>query len=283
MPIIDARGTPTRYEVEGQGPPLLWLSPGGFDGALDNWRSMGRYRGLRLVDELSRDHRCILFDKRESGASGGAVERLSWSCYADQALGLLDHLQLRRAHLIGGCVGCSVALEIAVRAPDRVASLVLFQPAGGPRYRLKQQERLARHAAFAREQGLSAVVEVAAQHDQGFASDPRVGPWVTLIRNDTQFAETFADRDVDGYVSLVLAMARTMFDRDTVPGPDADALLQLVVPTLVIPGADTSHAPSAAHYLHECIHGSDLWSAAPSEQSSGAAERIASFLRATDV
>lgn len=37
MPTATVDGIPTRYEVSGDGPPLLMFSPGGFDSTLDNW------------------------------------------------------------------------------------------------------------------------------------------------------------------------------------------------------------------------------------------------------
>lgn len=279
MPVVDIHGIRTHFEIVGEGPPLLLFSPGGFDGALTNWSTLGRYRGLGLVDHLSRDHRCILFDKRESGRSGGRVERLGWQDYAVQGLGLLDHLEVERAHLMGGCVGCSVAVALAVRAPERVASLVLFQPAGGPRYRLKQQGRLVRHLAHVAEAGLAGVVALARQHDQGFAQDPRVGPWVSVLRRDEDFASAYTAQDPERYQMVVASLSRTLFDRDTVPGAEPEDLLQLDLPALVIPGEDTSHATSAAHYLHECLASSSYWDIPTSEQTGETVPpRMAAFL-----
>lgn len=279
MPVVDIDGISTRYETVGEGPPLLLFSPGGFDGTLTNWSTMGRYRELALVDHLSRAHRCILFDKRESGRSGGRVEHLGWQDYAVQGLGLLDHLDIDRAHLMGGCVGCSIAVALAVQAPERVASLVLFQPAGGPHYRLKQQARFARHLSHVAEVGLGEVVALARQHDEGFAQDPRVGPWVSVLRRDEEFASAYTALDPDRYQALVAGLSRTMFDRDTVPGAEPEDLMQLNVPALVVPGADTSHAPSAAQYLHECLASSSYWGVPVSEQTGQTVPpRIAAFL-----
>lgn len=279
MPVVAIDGIPTHYETVGEGPPLLLFSPGGFDGALTNWSTMGRYRDLGLVDHLSRSYRCILFDKRESGQSGGRVEHLGWQDYAAQGLGLLDHLGIERAHLMGGCVGCSVAVALAVQAPARAASLVLFQPAGGPQYRLKQQARFVGHLAHLAASGLEGVVDLAMQHDQGFAQDPRVGPWVSVLRRDQDFASDYRKQDPNRYELLVAAMSRTMFDRDTVPGAEPEDLLQLDVPALIIPGADTSHAPSAAHYLYECIANSRYHDIPVAEQTARTvAPRITAFL-----
>lgn len=78
---------------------------------------------------------------------------------------------------MGGCVGCSVALTFAAEYPGAAASMVLYSPAGGPRYRVRQQERFARHLAYALEHGPSGVAALARDTGAGFTEDPRVGPW----------------------------------------------------------------------------------------------------------
>src|SRR6266511_5435947 len=132
-------GITTRYEVFGSGPPLLLLSPGGFNATIENWTSFGIYQRLHLLEHLRGRYTCIAFDKRESGQSGGRVERITWADYAAQGLGLLDELGIERAHLLGGCIGCSIAATLAVADPERVSSMVLYSPAGGPRYRRSEE------------------------------------------------------------------------------------------------------------------------------------------------
>ncbi len=53
MPTAVADGIRTRYEVTGDGPPLLMFSPGGFDSTLESWRTVGIYKRLNLLDHLS--------------------------------------------------------------------------------------------------------------------------------------------------------------------------------------------------------------------------------------
>src|SRR2546429_6823990 len=101
------------------------FSPGGFNATVENWSTFGIYARLNLLDHLRARYTCIVFDKRESGRSGGRVEGLTWDGYAAQGLGLLDELGIERAHLIGGCVGCSIAVVLAVGHPERVSSMVL--------------------------------------------------------------------------------------------------------------------------------------------------------------
>ena len=267
MPTVVAEGIRTRYETTGDGPPLLMFSPGGFDSTLEAWRTVGIYRRLDLLEHLSARYTCITFDRRESGQSGGRVERLSWGSYVAQATGLLDALGVERAHLMGGCVGCSAAIALAVAAPERVASLVLFSPAGGVKYRLKQHARFATHLAFVEEHGLGGVDDLVRGSDKGFTADPRVGPWNSLIRTEDGFAERYAAGDPARYAVVVSGLVRTMYDRDTVPGAEPEDLLQLEVPALVVPGQDESHAPSAARYLQECLPQVQYWDVPVAEQT----------------
>jgi pimeloyl-ACP methyl ester carboxylesterase len=277
--VID--GITTRYEVAGSGPPLLMFSPGGFNATLDNWRSQGVYRRLNLLDHLTTRYTCVTFDRRESGLSGGRVQRLGWGDYVAQGRGLLAHLGLTRAHLLGGCAGCSVATTFAVRHPEAVPGMVLYWPAGGARYRLAQHARLARHLAYVAEHGLAGVVALADSDDKTFTEDPRVGPWATVIRRDRAFARAYAGWDPDRYAVVVSGMARLLFDRDTVPGPEPEDLMRLDIPALVVPGQDASHATSAARYLQECLPRAEYWDVPVAEQTEHTAPaRVLDFLDA---
>jgi pimeloyl-ACP methyl ester carboxylesterase len=279
LPTAETDGIRTRYEVTGSGAPLLLYSPGGFDSKLENWDTLGIYQRTKLLARLRERYACIAFDRRESGHSGGRLQRIGWADYVAQGIGLLDHLGIERAHLMGGCVGCSSVLALAVARPDRVGGLVLYSPAGGVHYRMRQHARFATHATFVEQHGLSGVVELARSHTDGFTKDPRVGPWVTVIRTDERFARAYAEHDRDDYLVLVRGIARLQFDRDTVPGPEPEDLLRLDVPALVVPGQDTSHATSAARYLQECLPRAEYWDVPVSEQTERTAPaRVLDFL-----
>jgi pimeloyl-ACP methyl ester carboxylesterase len=281
MPFTDVDGITTRYEISGSGPPLLMFSPGGFNATLDNWTSFGIYERLDLLANLQQRYTCIAFDRREAGLSGGRVERVTWGDYAAQGAGLLDHLELDRAHLIGGCIGCSIAAAFAVAHPERTASIVLYSPAGGPRYRMTQHARFAEHLAYAEEQGLVAVAALALSGEQTFSQDPRIGPWATVIRTDPSFAAAYEQLDAVRYAEIVDDLARTLFDRDTVPGAEPEELMQLEIPSLVVPGQDASHATSAARYLEECLPRSEYWDVPVPEQTAETAPaRVLAFLDA---
>jgi pimeloyl-ACP methyl ester carboxylesterase len=270
MPATTIDGIETYYEVRGAGPPLLLFSPGGFNATIENWSTFGIYARLGLLERLAGHFTCIAFDKRESGRSSGRIERLTWEHYALQGAGLLDHLEIDRARAMGGCIGCSIALAFAVTYPQRTDRLVLYSPAGGPRYRITQHARFDQHETFVRQHGLQALVELARTSDDTFAQDPRLGPWSSAVTSHL---------DVDEYLAIVADTGRGLFDRDTVPGPEPEALMALDIPALVVPGHDPSHATSAARYLEECLSGSEYWDVMPEDQTAdNAPARLLAFL-----
>jgi pimeloyl-ACP methyl ester carboxylesterase len=279
VPTAVADGITTRYEVTGDGPPLLMFSPGGFDSTLESWRTVGLYKSLNLLGHLPQRYTCITFDRRESGRSGGRLERISWADYVRQGIGLLDALGIDSAHLMGGCVGCSAVAAIGVAHPDRVRSMVLFSPAGGVKYRMKQHSRFEQHLAYVDEHGTAAVVALARESGATFTKDPRVGPWNSVLRTDDAFAEAYAAVPAVRYRTIVAGLVRLLFDRDTVPGPEPEDLLTCDLPALVVPGQDESHAPSAARYLQECLPGAQYWDVPVVEQTEETAPaRILEFL-----
>jgi pimeloyl-ACP methyl ester carboxylesterase len=283
MPFVTIDGIPTRYETLGDGPPLLMFSPGGFDATLDKWSSLGIYARTRPLDHLSKHYTCIVFDRRETGQSGGRVERVTWASYVAQGLGLLDHLGIARAHLMGGCMGCCPVMAFGVMHPQRVKSMVLYWPVGGARYRISSQQRFAQHLGFVQQHGLGAVAELVASDGKPFNADPRGGPWASVLRHDSAFTADFAAQDVERYKLIVAGMSRTLIDRDTAPGAEPEDLLGLDIPALIVPGSDASHATSAARYLQECLARSTYWDAAVPDQTEAAtAEQLLQFLNAAE-
>ena len=281
MPSTIIDGINTRYEVVGSGAPLLMFSPGGFDATLDKWATLGVYARTKMLDHLSTKYQCIIFDRRESGQSGGRVERVTWNDYARQGRGLLDYLGIARTHLLGGCMGCSPVAAFAVAFPNMVSSLVLFWPVGGPKYRMSSHQRIAEHLAFVYQNGLDAVVSLVQKDGKPFGADPRGGPWASVIKHDAAFAEHYRTLNVDDYKHVVVGLGRTLFDRDTAPGAEPEDLMRSAVRALIVPGRDASHATSAARYLEECLPRAEYWDVAVEDQTEATVPaRLLSFLDA---
>jgi len=275
--LID--GIKTNYEVIGDGPPLLMYAPAGFDATLDKWKTQGVYARIKLLDHLPKKHTCIVFDRRETGQSGGRVERITWAHYVAQGKGLLEHLKFKRAHLMGGCMGCCPVVAFGVAHPEMVMSMVLYWPVGGAKYRISTHKRFADHLAYVEQRGLAGVVSLVMQEGKAFNAEPRGGPWASVIRSDRAFADAYAKLDTGKYTQLVAEMCRTLFDRDTSPGAEPEDLLRCEIPALVVPGRDASHATSAARYLEECLPKAEYWDVLPEAQTEQtAAARLLEFL-----
>jgi pimeloyl-ACP methyl ester carboxylesterase len=275
--IID--GITTRYEVLGSGPPLLMYAPGGFNAVVEAWSTLGVYARLKLIDHLPSRYTCILFDRRECGRSGGRVERVTWAHYVAQGKGLLDHLGVERAHVMGGCMGCCPVTAFAVAHPRAVLSVVLYWPVGGARYRISSHQRFAEHLAFVQQHGLEGVAALVASEGKPFGADPRGGPWASVIKADAAFAAAYAEQTVESYKLMVVGMARSLFDRDTAPGAEPEDLLRLDVPALIVPGRDAAHATSAARYLEECLPRAQYWDVPVAEQTEATVPaRVLEFL-----
>lgn len=279
MPFVTIDGIATRYETIGCGEPLLMFAPGGFNAVIETWSTQSIYATIKLLDHLPKKYTCIVFDRRECGQSGGRVEAITWGHYVAQAKGLLEHLGIERAHMLGGCMGCCPVATFGVMHSQMVRSMVLWWPVGGARYRISSHKRFNEHLAFAKQNGLEAVVDLVRKDGKPFGAEPRGGPWASVIKHDRAFAEEYAKQDIRTYRVAVAGMMRNLFDRDTAPGAEPEDLLKLEIPALVIPGQDASHATSAARYLQECLEQSDYWDVPVTEQrEDNSAQRIMAFL-----
>ena len=279
MPEALIDGLRTRYEVVGEGPPILMYAPGGFDATIEKWSTLGVYARVKLLEHLPKKYKCIVFDRRECGRSAGRVEHFTWAHYARQGKLLLEHLGISRAHVMGGCMGCSCVMAFAVAYPATTLSMLLWWPVGGAKYRIKAHERFATHLAFVKEAGLRGVVSHVQKEGKAFNADPRGGPWASPLRIDRAFAEGYAKQDANSYRGLVERICRGLFDRDTSPGAEPEQLFRLDIPALIVPGRDESHTASAARYLEECLPRAQYWDVPPDQQAeSNAPGRLLDFL-----
>ena len=118
-----------RYQEVGSGFPLLATPGGGLNSKLSNWQTAV----ISVMEEFKNDFRCITMDQRNAigGESTGPIPvNDPWGAFADDQLGLLDHLGIRQFAFFGNCIGGSFALKLMERAPDRVVAGVLSQPIG---------------------------------------------------------------------------------------------------------------------------------------------------------
>src|SRR6266566_9526459 len=118
-----------RYQEVGTGFPLLATPGGGLNSRMSNWANAV----INVMEEFKSDFRIIAMDQRNAtgGESTGPITVDDpWGAFADDQLGLMDHLGIRQFFFFGNCIGGSFALKLMERAPDRVVAGVLSQPIG---------------------------------------------------------------------------------------------------------------------------------------------------------
>ena len=118
-----------RYQEVGSGFPILVTPGGGLNSCINNWSTAV----INAMEEFQADFRCITMDQRNAtdGESIGPIPVDDpWDAFADDQLGLLDHLGIHQFFFFGNCIGGSFALKLMQRAPDRVLAGVLSQPIG---------------------------------------------------------------------------------------------------------------------------------------------------------
>ena len=121
MEHAKANGVELQYEVVGSGETMLLIHGAHLADAL---------QPLVAEPALERFQR-LRYHRRGLGGSTYPVDAgpTSVAVQAKDAVGLLDHLGVDRAHLVGHSLGGAIALEVAAQYPTRVASLVLLEPA----------------------------------------------------------------------------------------------------------------------------------------------------------
>src|SRR4249919_359497 len=118
-----------RYTEIGTGFPLLATPGGGLNSRVANWPNAV----INIMEEFKSDFRVITMDQRNAtnGESTGPIPVDDpWGAFADDQLGLMDHLGIRQFFFFGNCIGGPFAMKLMERAPQRIAAALLSQPVG---------------------------------------------------------------------------------------------------------------------------------------------------------
>jgi pimeloyl-ACP methyl ester carboxylesterase len=118
------------FEEAGSGFPLLLIPGGGLNSTISFFT---RGAPFNPIEEFKAEYRCITSDLRNAngGQSSGPLEiDRPWDAYADDQLGLMDHLGIEKFVVMGFCVGGPFIWNLLRRAPDRIVAAVLAQPSG---------------------------------------------------------------------------------------------------------------------------------------------------------
>ena len=129
MPFYERGDVRIRFEEAGSGFPLLVTPGGGLNSRVSNWPT-AVFNSMEIFKD---EFRCITMDQRNAngGKSTGPIPAADpWGAFADDQLGLMDHLGIRQFLFMGYCIGGCFALKLMERAPERVVAGVLVQTVG---------------------------------------------------------------------------------------------------------------------------------------------------------
>lgn len=209
MPVVHLDGVAIHFETAGdrRRPCLLLLNSLGTDGSM--WDAQ--------ADALASSHFVVRYDTRGHGRSSSPPGPHTVAQLGGDALALLDHLDIERAHVCGLSMGGVTAQWLAAHAPHRVLKLVLANTAAKVGTRDGWMDR----AAAVRSAGLATIAESSASR------------WFTAswAAANAAIAAGMADKlrrqDAEGYAACCEALAMADLRAD---------VSRIGAPTLVIAG-----------------------------------------------
>ena len=119
--FVEVKGIKLCYDVHGNGEPVILLH--GFSDRKEHWRAQ--------VGDLSNHFKVIRLDNRGAGKSDRPDGEYSMEVYASDVAGLIDNLEIGRAHIIGHSMGGMIAQNFAILYPKKVNKLILLNTLPG--------------------------------------------------------------------------------------------------------------------------------------------------------
>jgi pimeloyl-ACP methyl ester carboxylesterase len=114
--LANVNGLEMYYEVHGNGKPIVLLHGSYMNIAL-NWS--------KVIPLLAKDRKVIVAEMQGHGRTRDVSRELTYEGMADDVSGLLEHLDIDSADILGYSMGGGVAFQVAVRHPEQVRRLVV--------------------------------------------------------------------------------------------------------------------------------------------------------------
>ena len=257
----EVRGARIAYEQSGEGPDLIWghgLSQTRADESV-----------LALVDFDRLPARVTRYDARGHGESETTpdLDGYSWAELAADQLALADALGIDRYVAAGASMGCGTAIHVAVRAPERVARLVLVIPPTAWETRAAQADLWAQSATVIETEGVEVMIEARAAlaPPDPFLDDPSY--------RDRSAAAT-RRWDPARLAHVMRGAARADF-------PSREQIAGISVPTLILAWTgDPVHPTATADELSRLLPHAERHDATTHAELSTWTNRIARFVSA---
>ncbi len=252
MPFIDFEGCDIFYDEWGTGTPVV-LTAGGLDPATS----------LRpLVDRLADRFHVIIWDRPNQGLSHVEMRGPSdLDLYAAALAALLTALEVPPAFLAGPSEGSRVVMRTALRTPELVRGLFLWQTSAGPigdqlRYTNYEQYALAAEAG-----GMDAVAHTPWHHER-------------IKFNPANYARLLA-MDPTEFAATMRRWSQELRPEDPMLGHTEQMLREVHAPAWIVEGVDAAHPPEASRRVAELLsHGTSVPAPYGSEDAHAIAHRV---------
>ena len=116
VPNVKVNDIEMYYEVHGEGTPLVLIR--GWGSSSQSWSKI-------ILDKLSQKHQLIIFDNRGTGRTSKPDTRYSIEMMADDTAGLMNVLNISKAHIVGFSMGGMIAQRFALKYPEKTNGLVI--------------------------------------------------------------------------------------------------------------------------------------------------------------
>ncbi|GGB42735.1 alpha/beta hydrolase [Tistrella bauzanensis] len=243
MPYATAAdGIRLHYEEAGSGTPILFIHE--FGGDCRAWEPQLNY--------FSRRHRCITYSARGYAPSDipADVDAYSQAIAVSDALAVLDHLGIARAHIVGLSMGGFATLHFGLMAPDRSLSLTI----AGAGYGAEKQ-----YEDYFRGVSLEVADRFATLGAAEFSKTYALGASRVQFQNkDPRGWQAFADRlaqhsDIGAANTMrgVQAQRPSIYDLE-------DQIRACVVPALIMVGDEDDHCLQPGIFMKRCLQASGL-------------------------
>jgi pimeloyl-ACP methyl ester carboxylesterase len=151
MPVAPVNRVKLHYEIIGEGFPVVFSHE--FGGDALSWEPQIRY--------FSRLYRCVTYNHRGFPPSSvpERLEDYSQDILIDDLGALMDHLEIERAHIVGLSMGGNVALNFALRHPERCRGIVVAGCGGGTTERERFEQDVAAVVQLLTTRGIEAFAD----------------------------------------------------------------------------------------------------------------------------
>lgn len=220
VPTIQANGCDFYYELEGDGPDLVFVH--GEIHGLEYWEHQ--------IPEFARDHRCFTYNRRGHAKTGATNYGFSLVNQTRDLAQLIDHFGMERPVIIAVAFGTTIAANYAIQYPDRVRGVVLAawsEMHDAIQYFQRWEKYNERAADVLEKRGRDALISLL--RDEGGKTIYRVIPVDSPLRE--KVVQMFASHPLEEYRHGMLEFGSSV--PDLVP-----AFRRLDLPVLGICGAN---------------------------------------------